>query len=250
MPFATGHRDTGSQRKMNSLCVSATLWPVACVAMFLVGARPADAQMTEQRRVRRVEIDAGGGMLGGAGLGSTDANLRANDPARRPFRLFSTESRVASAPTFHVRAGVAFSRRIGVEGGLTLSRPDIRSSVSADVEDAPPITIAERVDQYVIDAGVVIMLSELGFSGRTLPFVTAGAGYLRQLHEGRTLVEQGRVYHAGGGVKHWLLARDRGVISAAGVRADARVYLMSGGIAFEDRLRPHAAISGSVFVTF
>lgn len=250
MPFATGHRDTESQRKIDSLCVSVTLWPVACVAMILAGAPHADAQVTEQRRVRRVEIDAGGGMLGGARLGSTDASLRANDPARRPYRLFSTESRVASAATFHVRAGVAFNRRIGVEGALMVSRPDIRTSASADVEGAPPITIAERVGQYGLDAGVVVMLSELGFGGRTLPFVTAGAGYLRQLHEGRTLVEQGRVYHAGGGVKHWLLARDRGFISAAGVRADARLYLMSGGIAFEDRPRPHAAISGSVFVTF
>lgn len=222
----------------------------ACVVMLLVGALPADAQTAEQRRVRRVEMDVGGGLLGGAGLGSADANLRAGDAARRPFRLFSTESRFASAPTVHVRGGVALNRRIGLEGGLMVSRPDIRTSVSADAEEAPPITIAEQVDQYVIDATVVIMLTELGVGGRTLPFVAAGAGYLRQLHEGQSLVEQGHVYHAGGGVKHWLLARDRGFISAAGLRADARVYLMSGGIAFEDRPRPYAAISGSVFVTF
>jgi hypothetical protein len=131
-----------------------------------------------------------------------------------------------------------------------VSHPDLRTSISADAEDAPPITIAERIDQYGIDAGVVVMLSELSLGGRTVPFVAAGAGYLRQLHEGQTVVEQGRAYHAGGGVKHWLLSRDTGWISAAGMRADARVYLMSGGIAFEDRLRPHLAISGSVFVAF
>ncbi|MBI2827816.1 MAG: hypothetical protein HYX77_00915 [Acidobacteria bacterium] len=227
-----------------------TLWLVACVAMFLVGALPAYAQTAEPRRVGRVEVDAGGGKLGGADLGSADANLRASDPARRSFRLFSTESRFASAPTFHVRAGFAFNRRIGVEGGLMVSRPDIRTPVSADVEDAPAITVTGRVGQYAIDAGVVVMISELRLGSRTVPFVAAGAGYLRQLHEGQTLVEQGHVYHAGGGVKHWLLTRDRGFISAAGLRADARLYLMSGGIAFEDRARPHAAISGSVFVAF
>jgi len=218
--------------------------------MLLVGALPVDAQITGQRRVRRVEVDAGGGILGGAGLGSADANLRASDPARRPFRLFGTGSRFASAPTFHVRAGVALTRRIGVEGGLLLSHPDLRTSISGDVENAPGITIAERIDQYGIDVGIVVTLSELSLGGRTVPFVAAGAGYLRQLHEGQTVVEQGRAYHAGGGVKHRLLSRDRGFLSAAGVRADARVYLMSGGIAFEDRLRPHMAISGSVFVTF
>lgn len=224
--------------------------PVACVAMLLVGACPAYAQTPDQRRVRRVEVDTGGGWLGGATLGSADADLRAGDPARRPYRLFSTGSRFASAPTFHVRAGLAFNRRIGVEGGLLVSHPDIRTSVSADAEAAPPITIAERVDQYGIDASVIVMLNELRVGRRTVPFATAGAGYLRQLHEGQLLVEQGRLYHAGGGVKHWLLARDRGFISAAGLRADARVYLMSGGIAFKGRARPHAAISGSVFVAF
>ena len=218
--------------------------------MLLVFALPVYAQTPDQRPVRRVEVDAGGGWLGGAGLGSADANLRAGDAAQQPFRLFSTRSRFAPAPTVHVRAGVAFNRRIGVEGGLTMSRPDIRTSVSADVEGAPPITIAEQIDQYAIDAGVIVMLNELRVGERTVPFASAGAGYVRQLHEGQSLVEQGLVYHAGGGVKHWLLARDRGFISAAGLRADARVYLMSGGIAFEDRARPHAAVSGSVFVAF
>ena len=52
----------------------------------------------------------------------------------------------------------------------------------------------------------------------------------------------------GGGFKHWL--RPAGREGAMGRGADARVYLMSGGIAFEDRLRPHVAISGSVFVAF
>ena len=197
-----------------------------------------------------MEIEAGGGMLSGARLGSADANLRANDPARRPMRLFSTGSRIASARTLQVRAGFAFNRRIGVEGGLRLSYPDIRTTVSEDLEGAPPITVAERIDQYNIDASVVIMLSELGLGRRTVPFVAAGGGYLRQLHEGQILVEQGQVYHVGGGVKHWLLVRDRGFVSAAGLRADARLDLLSGGIAFERRSRPRAAVSGGVFVIF
>jgi len=63
-------------------------------------------------------------------------------------------------------------------------------------------------------------------------------------------VEQGRVFHLGGGIKHWLMARDRGFISGAGIRMDARLYLMSGGIAFDDGPGPHGAVSGSVFVSF
>ena len=51
-------------------------------------------------------------------------------------------------------------------------------------------------------------------------------------------------------MKHWLLARDRGVIKAAGLRVDARLYLLTAGITFDDGPRPQGAISGSVFVTF
>jgi hypothetical protein len=119
-----------------------------------------------------------------------------------------------------------------------------------DLEGAPAITVAERIDQYGVDAGVVFMVHELGIGDRTLPFVTAGVGYLRQLHEGQTVVEQGHFYHAGGGIKHWLVARNAGLVRGAGLRADARMLFMAGGISFDDGPRTHAAISGSVFLTF
>ena len=217
------------------------------VGIVLLVAVPATAQ-TPVLPVARFEIDAGGGWLGGARLGARDADLRAAAPA--PFRLFSVDSRFEAAPTFHVKAGVAFSRRLGVEAGITLSHPELRASVSNDAEAAPPITIAERIDQYSVDASVIVMIGELAIGRRTVPFVAAGLGYLRQLHEGRTVVEEGRVFQAGGGIKHWLMARDQGFISGAGLRVDARLYLVSGGIAFEDRPRPHGAVSGSVFLTF
>jgi hypothetical protein len=221
---------------------------VAIVIVLTVA--PAAAQTVDAARLGRVEMDVGGGWLGGAQIGSGDANLRAATATPTPFRLFSVDSRVAAGPTVHVKAGYALTRRFMVEGGLTLSHPELRSSVSNDVEAAPPITIAERVDQYGIDASLVVMIHELAIGGRTLPFVSGGAGYLRQLHEGQTVVEQGHLVHAGGGVKHWLLARERGFLNGAGVRVDARLYLISGGIAFEDRPRPHGAASGSVFLAF
>jgi hypothetical protein len=211
---------------------------------------PAYAQAPETVPIGRVEVDAGGGWLGGAGIGSTDANLRAATAAPTSYRLFSVDSQFAAAPTFHVRAGYALTSRFGVEGGLTVSRPELRASITNDAEAAPPITVAERVDQYGLDASLVVMVRELAIGGRTIPFASAGAGYLRQLHEGQTVVEQGHFFHAGGGVKHWLLARDRRFINGAGLRVDAHLYLMSGGITFDDRTRPHGAISGSVFLAF
>jgi len=112
------------------------------------------------------------------------------------------------------------------------------------------VTIAEKVDQYFIDGSLLIMLDELRMGARLVPFVAAGGGYVRQLHEGQTVVEQGEVYHAGGGFKYWLLTRRTGRVRTAGVRGDARAYLMRGGVSFDDHPRSHVAISGSVFVGF
>jgi hypothetical protein len=200
--------------------------------------------------VRRIEVDVGGHVLTGAALGRADANLLANNPVRQSYRLFTTESRFATGPAIHARAGFAFSRRLAVEGGLTLSRPEMRTSVSGDAEDAPALAVVQRIDQYFFDASVLFMFERWRASARTVPFAAAGGGYLRQLHEGQTNIEHGQVYHAGGGVKHWLLARNQGRIRGAGVRADARLYVVVGGISVDASPRPHAAISGSAFVAF
>lgn len=198
----------------------------------------------------RVEVEVGGGLFGGAGLGTGDANLRANATARQPFRLFTADSRFERAPTVHVRAAVPLTSRFALEGGVTRSRPDIRTSLTADAEGAAPLTSIEQVDQYVFDASLVWMLDALRLGDRLIPFVTGGGGYLRQLHEGRTVIEHGQIYHAGGGVKYWLLTRTSGFVRSTGLRGDARVELVRGGISFEERPRPHAAVSGGLFVGF
>jgi hypothetical protein len=200
--------------------------------------------------VRRLEVIAAGGWLGGVELGATDANLRQGGSPPSSFRLFSANTRIEGAPTFTAAAGFMFSRRWGVEGGVVVSHPVLRSSVSADAEAAPAIAVSERIDQYIFEGQLVILLEEARLGQRTVPFATAGAGYLRQLHEGLTVIEEGHSFHVGGGVKHWLLARDRGLIRAAGVRADARLVLLAGGIAFGDGARPRGAVSAGIFVSF
>ena len=222
---------------------------IACVVLA-VSTASVYAQAAVDRPIRRIEVDAGVGFLGGAGLGSADANLRRNDPARQTFRLFATSSDLGRAPLWQARIGFPLSRRFVIEGGLAKGKPDIRVSATSDAEGAPSITTTETIDQYFIDASVLIMLDELRIGTRAVPFAAAGGGYLRQLHEGQNLVEQGEVYHAGGGIKYWLLTRNAGTVRSAGLRADAGAYFLRGGISFDDRPRSHVAISGSVFVGF
>ena len=223
------------------------LFTALLTAGALSGQCTAYAQARNEPVRHRPEIAVAGGWLGGAALGEGDANLRTREGG--DSRLFSTTSRFAAAPTIEVRAGVALTRRYAIEGRIGLSHPEMRTAVSADVEGAPDSTLAERVDQYVFEGAVVATLDGLRFWG-LVPFASGGAGYLRQLHEGQTLVEEGIAYHAGGGVKRALFARREGWLKGVGFRGDVRVYVLVDGIDLDAGARPHASASGSIYVTF
>jgi hypothetical protein len=196
-----------------------------------------------------VEVAVGAGLIGGAATGEADANLRGNSGLLRPYLLFGTATRFAAARVVESRVTVGLTRRFAVEGRASFSQPELRTSITGDAEGGPSLTVAERVDQYQIDGTLIVTLEELRI-GRVLPFASAGAGYLRQLHAGHTLIEEGRVFHVGAGLRYALFARDAGVIKAAGVRTDVRLYLLTGAIQFDESLRPHGAVSGSLFVGF
>jgi hypothetical protein len=226
---------------------------IGCVLVMLLAiAASASAQTATERPAHRLEATVGAAWLGGASLGESTAELRANrtgTPA--PFTLFDTESRFGSGVGFDLRAGYGLTRSFTVEFGLLYSRPEVQTRVTGDVENAPELSVVEPVEQYFIDGSLVMMLDGLAIGSRTVPFVSGGAGYLRQLHEGQTLVESGPVYHVGAGVKPWFARRDSGFVRGAGIRVDGRLYLLVNGIELEGSgARPHGSISGSVFLTF
>lgn len=224
--------------------------PAIAAAALLCVASGATAQVVAEDPGARFEVEIGGGFLGGADLGSGDANLRASRQTPQPFRLFTADSQFARARMFRVRTSFALTRRFAIEAGLTVGHPEIRTSITADAENAAPTTSTERIDQYIVDGSIVMMLHRFGIGGRAVPFVSAGAGYLRQLHEGQTVIEQGQVYHAAGGIKCWLFAREGGPIRATGLRGDVGMTLLRGGISFDERPRPQLAVSGGVFLGF
>lgn len=220
-----------------------------CLA-FLAGAAAAEAQTVARTPVTgRLEVGIGAGILGSATLGERDANLRANSTTRSAFQLFSTETGFPWAPVLDARARLALTNRYGIEGGLSFARPELQTSVSSDAEDAGALVVSERIDQYLLDAGLFVTLDELRL-GPLQPVVSGGAGYLRQLHEGRTLVEQGRFLYAGFGVRHRFTTGARGLLKGTGLRADARLYIVDGGIRVDEAARAQGAVSGSFFVLF
>jgi hypothetical protein len=87
-------------------------------------------------------------------------------------------------------------------------------------------------------------------TSRLSPFVRGGAGYLRQVHEERTLVETGQYYDVGGGVKWLAVARTSGLVNAVGARVDVRAMVRRKGIAFDDGGHTSPAVGVSAFVRF
>ena len=197
--------------------------------------------------LHHLQLGAGVGFFGGATLGSADANLRTS--SSDPYRLFATSSRQAGTMALDLHAAVDLTRRFGLEAHTLFARPDVQTSVTNDAESAPPVDAVERLDQYVIDGGIVIRLSEFQMKSWE-PFAAAGAGYLRQLHEGLTLSEDGRLFYVCGGVRRVLLLRPKGLLRGLGARGDVRLTVLSGGITVEDKSRNHVSASGSLFVVF
>jgi hypothetical protein len=221
---------------------------IPAIFLVLIGAvAAADAQTTNQPEVSRLEAAFAVGWFGGADLGDIDANLRTRTGGDYP--LFSTESRFDAASGLEARGAYALTSRYLVEGRVGISHPRLSTAITGDAEDAPDLTVSERIDQYTFEGALVVLFPSLRFAS-LVPFASGGAGYLRQLHEGQTLVEEGVAYHLGGGVRRSLFARDSGWVRGAGIRADARIDILTGGIEFDGQARVHPAVSGSFYVGF
>jgi hypothetical protein len=192
----------------------------------------------------RLQVGVGAGWLGGSSFGEQPADLRAASGG--PYRLFDSENDLISTGSFETRVGVALTARYAIEGRAALSKPELRSVISSDAEATGSFTIAESIDQYVFDGGVVIRLA--GLNGGLAPFATAGAGYVRQLHEGQELVETGHLFYVGGGFTHPLFSRPQGLIRAASVRADLRLNVFY--MELDEGSRPQGCVSGSLVLTF
>jgi hypothetical protein len=228
-----------------------TIRRITLASVFVTAASvPAAAQASNDRPVDRFEVSLGAAWLAGADLGSRDAELRRNTLPTGDFRLFSADTGVEASPGFDGRVAFWFTRSLAAEAGFVVSRPTVRTRVTRDVEEAEDLTVDEDLDQYFVEGSAVLLLDRFAIGDRILPFVSGGAGYLRQLHEGQTVIETGQVYHVGGGVRYWLGLGDTGLIRAWGLRADARAYFLVNGFSLDDSARPHGAVSAAVFVTF
>ena len=149
------------------------------------------------------ELSGGGMFTSGFDLGDLTAELTRSSPTEK-FDLFSSEATVAGFPGAFTRIGFYLSDSVSIEGGMRYARPVLSVRLSGDAESAPNVTAEETLSHYLFEGSLVWHLRHLSFaSGRAIPYVAGGGGYLRDLHEGNQLVETGQEYHALGGLKYW-----------------------------------------------
>lgn len=205
---------------------------------------------TAQTRPRRGSFDFGGGVLWLAGSAVVDRNAtetrNQTGPADR-LTLFEVDSQLRSAPGIGAHLGFNLTSTVAIEGALTYSRPKIATAVSNDFERSPNVTISDSpLQQYVVDAGVLVHVRGLHLGSRTRPFVAASAGYLRQVTEARATVSTGRVYAIGGGLKQMLAPSGR-----LGLRVDARLGVRDGGLMLDEHRRRAFFMAGAgTFILF
>jgi hypothetical protein len=217
-------------------------------AALLACSRAALAQDAPELPARRVSVNAGIAWLGGYDVGVATAQLRGNGTGTTPppFTLLTADSHFASAIAPEISVGVSLSRRIVIEGGVTVSRPRIGVAISADPEAPAQELLGEELQQYLLGGGVTWQLP-ITLGRKLAPFVGGGAAYLRQLHEDRTFVETGQVYYAGGGARYWLRG-GHGSTRPAGLRGEFRMKLRRQGIDFADQTRAYPTFSLSAFI--
>jgi len=210
----------------------------------------ASAQVYIQDIPRGGNLEISGGVLWmpGSDLGTASAEETRNPgTGTGPFVLFQTDSRTDAAPGVQGKLGVYLSRSVSIEGGALFARPDLSTRLTGDAESAPDLTATETLTRIVVDGSVLFHLTGVSFAGgRGIPFVSAGAGYLRDLHEKNEVAETGHELHVGGGIHYWFgQGKHR-----AGVRADVGISRRSGGADAIDTTRTIPVIAGAFAYLF
>ena len=204
----------------------------------------------EPGRGRSFEIAVGAEFLTPQGLGTGAATMTSNNQSGTPYNYFAVTGTRAAAPAFRGRLGYNLTSMLTVEGGIVVSRGNVEGAVSADAESVSPLTVTERMTQYFVDLSVLAHLRHMAFSaGAGVPFLEAGVGYLRQVHQDNAAINTGQILHFGGGVTYMFSSRPASRLGL-GFRADARIYAPRKGYTFGSSQQIFGAVGGSLVVAF
>lgn len=198
----------------------------------------------------RLEVSGSGAWWGGYDLGSRRPTLTGPQvPTGSPVAIFDSDVTQRSGAGAEARVGWRVWRSVYAEatGGYVSST--LEAHVTNDLEDAPDVTVSSSLKQVTIEGGALVELRPLGAGRHLVPFVSGGAGHLRQVHEDRVLVETGTTLYAGGGLK-WrpVDVNPKGFVQRLVVRGDVRFVSRTGGTGVDDERRHYITVSAGVGV--
>jgi hypothetical protein len=201
------------------------------------------AIVSAQTSKRRTEL--GGDLRWLAGIHFEDVN--ANETAfggvtRTVFRSATSFDQVACP---EVKVIVGLTRALDFEGALAYGRTHLTTRITQDPE-ASNVTIAEPISAYVLEAGVAAHLARWR-GRRSAPFVSAGAGYLRQIHDGQTHIEDGPSGYVGGGLRIPLSDDTARGLKSAALRLELRATILGGGSTLDGSRHILPSVIGGVF---
>ena len=204
--------------------------------------------LAEGPRSGSIEVGGGAAWAPAIDFGEQRAQQTRNPTTGSdPLDIFTADTTLDAAPAVHVYVGYYISRAISVEGAMRYARPRLRSRLDGDFEDADTSTAEEDISQYQFEGSLVLHLTNLAFAGgNAVPFVLGGAGHIRDLHQGRDLVETGTQFHGGGGLKWWLGSGPR----RWGLRFEARATSRDGGFDLGDDRRTVGSAAVSLAFVF
>ena len=190
------------------------------------------------------QVEVSGGIVWSGGYDASSLNAMESPNSSTggaPLTLFTTSARVPAVTGFDARAGIHLGSRVAAEGLFQLSRPKLRVKAGDDFENAVAEDVVGGFSSYLFGGSLVYHLG----TGRVVPFVLGGGGYIRLLDEDNADVVTGGEVHAGGGVKVWFDAGRK-----FGARVDAQASVRSKNPGFEDKRRVLPAVSAGLTFRF
>ena len=203
----------------------------------IASAQPADEGI--------VEIGGGLHYVGRVTFADVDATENSFGGATRA--VFKSQSELESSGGVAVHVGVRLTEMFQAEWSVAFNHTHLATRLSAD-EEAGTATVTEPVTQYLVEGG--LMVRPWRHAGGGGVFGTAGISYLRQLHDGNTLVDTGPAIYAGGGVDFVLNGVRLFGSKAAGIRVDVRGRLLRNQLTLDGTTRVVPVVGATLFFRF
>jgi opacity protein-like surface antigen len=244
----TGLRTATLKGSRDMLPRIATLKGSRYVVMVALAALMPAAAAAQPAGDGSLELAGGIRWTGKMSAGGSSATETA--PGGNRFTLFEADTALESGAGLGVDAAVRISPSIDVGASMSFTSYNLRTRITSDVEGVPDAEAAEPISELALEGRAVVRFARWRTGPRAVPFVAAGGGFLRHLHEGRTLVENGSIYYVAAGMDYALTSGGAGLVKRSGLRAEFRTVMRAGGIAFDDALHLSPALGVSLFARF